>query len=1350
MINVLKPNKFVLSLLTVVALFLQVILSPIASIVASAAEADSFVVGSTDSGKVITSSVNPRGAMLRSIGNSTGKMSAWYGGYETSTAYITVDGKAAFCINPDLPFPINREYAESIFNDEGVYNIMYYGYPNNGTSEKNYVDTYVAINVYLGSFDSPSMKSDAGVKYLLDKAAAKTAPMGKFSIANKVQTAKWNPATGRQETEFYPATYQSAGGDNFYYVPLQAGITVVDSSGVSYSGTASAKIPATRDFKYTAGPNFSGTINADISTDLRPKTGLKFTPKEGGVQNLLSAGSVSDPISITGVKATFVAQLGDLEIVKKGNDTTSLLPGAKYEVRNSAGTVVATPTTGANGKVTVSDLLQGTYTVKEITAPNGYLVATASQNITVKAAETSQVTFTNTAVLGQVTLSKEDSETGAKAQGDAVLDGAEFDILNASGAIVDHVVIKNGKATSKKLPLGNYTAKETKAGVGYNLQTKTFPFSLTYKDQNTALVLTDKVATNDVIKGKIEINKYSHSNEGGSGFLGGLAGAEFTVIHKATGKEVAKIMTDANGHAITPDLPFGHYIVKESKTPAGFIKIGDFDVEIKENNKTLTYNVVDGDLKGLVKIIKKDKETGKTIPLAGTTFKVKDLKTGEFISQKVNYPKPTTITEFETNDEGYLVLPTELKAGNYELYEVKAPTGYALDKTPVKFAVTDSTVKDGVITVDFFNTAQKSIVKLSKTGEVLTSANQKASKYGDVTTGEYTQKPLAGATFKFVAKEDIVTEDGTVRYAKGTVVATGTSDEIGQIATEAAFYTGKYEAVETAAPAGYVIGEPVAFEVKYAGQDIAITSTSVKAENALQDVAVKVFKEEQTVAGWMNGKPVYGQQAANDKVFGIYANQDYTYNNQVIIAKGDLLGYATVKDGVATIRQKLANGNYTLKELDAGTAHNIDTNAYDFTLEAKDNAKTFNISITKDKVLYGEEATKAVNEVSLVNELAKQDVELVKVDTETEAHETALAGVSFDLEQLKDGLYVKVASYKTDKDGKIALSAIPTGEYRFVESKTLAGYVLDTTPINFKVSAATNGEKISLKKVNKRIPIEIGTKATGINGEKALLPLANTTLVDQIDYKWLIPGKEYTVVTKAVNPANPSEVYASTTTKFTPTASHGTYEVKLTVDGRKLVGKNVVFYEYLQRNGKEVAKHENPSDKGQTVRFTNPKLSTQATFENGQKATDPTGPVKVKDTMKYTDMVPGKTVKVITKAVNVKTGEVIQSKTTAFTPQTANGNYVVEMILDGKKLAGQDIVFYEYFYTPDTNQLIAKHEDRNDKGQTVHFNELKPVKSGFLPTTGDSSTDIIILAGVLALLAGSTLLILNRRKKANE
>ncbi|MBC2149644.1 SpaA isopeptide-forming pilin-related protein [Listeria booriae] len=1342
--------KMVLSLLTVMAIFMQIFATPFLAVKAWAAESvnsAAYEVGKSDTGKLITSSVNPRAQLLRSTGNSTGKMSAWYGGYETSTAFITVDGLPAFCIDPNLPFPLNEEYAESIYHDEGVYNILYYGYPHNGTSEKDYVDTYVALNVYLGAFDSASMKNDSGVKYLLDAAKNKTAPAGTFDITNKVQTAKWNPTTQRSETGWYPTV--TTGNNNKYTIPaLPAGVKAVTADGKEYSGPV--KIDVKTYFKLVADPSYSGTVNLTIPTDVREPSSLKFTPKNGNVQSLLSAGGFSDPITVTGIKATFEAQLGNLEIIKKGNDTTSLLPGAKYEVRNSAGTVVATPTTGANGKVTVSDLLQGTYTVKEITAPNGYLVATASQNITVKAAETSQVTFTNTAVLGQVTLSKEDSETGEKAQGDAVLDGAEFDILNASGAIVDHVVIKNGKATSKKLPLGNYTAKETKSGVGYNLQTKTFPFSLTYKDQNTALVLTDKVATNDVIKGKIEINKYSHSNEGGSGFLGGLAGAEFTVIHKATGKEVAKITTDANGHAITPDLPYGQYIVKESKTPAGFIKIGDFDVEIKENNKTLTYNVVDGDLKGLVKIIKKDKETGKTIPLAGTTFKVKDLSTGEFISQKVNYPKPATITEFETNDEGYLVLPTELKAGNYELYEVSAPNGYVLDKTPLKFAVTDSTVKDGVITVDFFNAAQKSIVTLSKTGEVLTNASKKDSKYGEVVTGEYTQKPLAGATFNFVAKEDIITKDGTVRYAKGTVVATGTSDENGQIKTEAGFYAGQYEAVETAAPAGYVIGEPVAFEVKYAGQDVAITSTSVTAENALQDVAVKVFKEEQTIAGWMNGKPIYGQQAANNKVFGVYANQDYTYNNQVIIAKGDLMGYATVKDGVATIQQKLANGNYTLKELDAGTAHNIDTKAYDFTLEAKDNAKTFEISILKDKVLYGEEAAKAVNEVSLLNELAKQDVELVKVDVETEAHETALAGISFDLEQLKDGLYTKVASYKTDKDGKIALSAIPTGDYRFVETKTLTGYVLDQTPVNFKVDATTNGEKISLKMVNKRVPIEIGTKATGINGEKVLNPFANTVLVDKIDYKWLIPGKEYTMVTKAVNPANIQEVYASSTTKFTPTQSHGSYEVKLPVDGSKLAGKNVVFLEYLNYNGKEVAKHENPKDKDQTVRFAKPEMSTQATFENGQKAMDPTGPVKVKDTMKYTGMVPGKAVKVITKAVNVKTGEVIQSKTTAFTPQTANGNYVVEMMLDGKKLAGQDIVFYEYFYTPDTNQLIAKHEDRNDKGQTVHFNELKPVKSGFLPTTGDTSTDILILAGVLTLLAGSTWLISIRRKKVNE
>src|SRR5699024_10886397 len=129
-------------------------------------------------------------------------------------------------------------------------------------------------------------------------------------------------------------------------------------------------------------------------------------------------------------------------------------------------------------------------------------------------------------------------------------------------------VIPHGETwTSVDLPLGDYTVVETKVNEGYNLQTKEYPISLTYQGQNEPVVLGDVEVENDVIKGKIAIEKYSLDvhGEGDSGFLHGLAGAEFTFTLKSSGEVYDIITTDEDGKAETKDLPYGTYVVSETK-----------------------------------------------------------------------------------------------------------------------------------------------------------------------------------------------------------------------------------------------------------------------------------------------------------------------------------------------------------------------------------------------------------------------------------------------------------------------------------------------------------------------------------------------------------------------------------------------------------------------------------------------------------------------------------------------------------------------------------------------------------------------------------------------------------------
>ncbi|ECJ9747844.1 hypothetical protein FQR52_15060, partial [Listeria monocytogenes] len=510
--NTLKIN---LKKMIVFAALFSLILQLFAPLIKAEATG-SYQIGKTTDGDIITSSYNPRQLLKSNNGNSSGKWSAMYGGYETSTSFITVNGETAFCIDPSKDFPVNKEYAKQVYNDIGVMNILYYGYPHNGSSEKNYVDTYVALNYYLGHFDSSSMANDSGVKYLLDKAKSKSAPLGEFSIGNKVQTAKWNPTTKRQETGWYPTTYESTGGANYYTLPtLPAGVSAVTSDGKTYTGN-NIRIEAGKDFKLVADATYDGTISMTVDTDIRKQSALQFIPTTSDVQRLVSAGGVTDPISVTGVKATFEAQVGDLKIKKNGSDNRTLA-NAEYDVKDSSGKVVAHVKTGSDGTVTAKDLLMGDYTVVETKAPAGYTIDNTVRKVTVKAAETTLLNVTNKAISFQVKVKKADAETGDTAQGDASLVGAKYGIYENAAAtnLLDEVTIgEDLTALSKKILLGGASktvyVKETKAPLGYNIDKTIYPVKVDQKDDVTELLLGNAISKDTVIKGGFELIKFAN------------------------------------------------------------------------------------------------------------------------------------------------------------------------------------------------------------------------------------------------------------------------------------------------------------------------------------------------------------------------------------------------------------------------------------------------------------------------------------------------------------------------------------------------------------------------------------------------------------------------------------------------------------------------------------------------------------------------------------------------------------------------------------------------------------------------------------------------------------------------
>lgn len=786
-------------------------------------------------------------------------------------------------------------------------NILYYGYPNNGTSEKNYVDTYVALNYYLGNFDSPDMANDSGVKYLLNKAKTKTAPLGDFDISNKNQTATWNASTKRQETGWYETSYRSNGGTNYYSLPLPAGVSAVTSDGKTYTGTA--RIEAGKDFKLVADATFDKTISFDISTDLRKMSALKFTPNNSSVQKLLSAGTVRDPYTIQDITAKFTAQTGDGVIVKKDKDSGKTLSGAQYHVTGDD--FDKTVTTGLDGKVNLNDLIVGNYKVVETKAPAGYTIDSTPKTLTIKAKETTTLNVNNKEAFFQVKLTKEDAETGAKTQGAATLKGAEYTFYADSALSKPLQTVSIGDdntAMSQKFSFENKTertiyAKETKAPVGYNIDTTVYPIKATQDNQTTEVFLKTATSKDKVIEGKVAITKTAGMPEDGNYFGGELPvleGAEFTITSNTTKQVVDTITTDENGRAESNWLPYNTYTVHESITPAGYQPVPDFQVTIDTEGKTHYYVLEDVAKSSAIKVVKKDATTGKVIPAKGTQFRILDAM-GNVIEQKVTYPTPMTISLFETASDGSFTMPYPLIAGDYFLQEVKAPTGYTLNAEPISFTVTGDVNE---VTVECENAPQMGKIVLDKFGETVDNDKTTPNKL------VYKETLLPHTEYDVIAKNDIKTADGTTRAKKGEVVDHVKTDAKGHAETKELFL-GDYTLHETKAPTGYTLGADKEVSLKYAGQEVKVTSTSVDLHNKLVKSDIVITKKSS------DGKKLAGVE------FSLYDN------HRKLIMTG-----TTDKNGQLTFKNvPYATAGYSVKETKGVDGYKMDTTAQKVSIE---------------------------------------------------------------------------------------------------------------------------------------------------------------------------------------------------------------------------------------------------------------------------------------------------------------------------------------------------------------------------------------------------------------------------------
>lgn len=292
--------------------------------------------------------------------------------------------------------------------------------------------------------------------------------------------------------------------------------------------------------------------------------------------------------------------------------------------------VVATFTTQKDGHATLSKKLEnGDYVTIEQVAPLGYTLDTSVHRFSVNGKNTDIPVVDDPGRI-RLIIRKKDSTTGSStASGNASLAGAVYRVSyleNGATTYKDITTNSAGVADLRDIPLGLVSVQEISSPAGYKLDTRVHTYKV-HPSQTTPITfeLEPEDFTEDVFMGRISLHKqYETLDEPAD-----EQGAEFDVYLKSAGsfdaaKETERdhITTGADGMATTKDLPYGTYVVHQTKGGNGRQLVADFDVSISEDGKVYSYDLVNTQKNAQLKIVK----TSEDGVIEGIKFRVTRLE----------------------------------------------------------------------------------------------------------------------------------------------------------------------------------------------------------------------------------------------------------------------------------------------------------------------------------------------------------------------------------------------------------------------------------------------------------------------------------------------------------------------------------------------------------------------------------------------------------------------------------------------------------------------------------------------------------------------------------------------------
>lgn len=486
------------------------------------------------------------------------------------------------------------------------------------------------------------------------------------------------------------------------------------------------------------------------------------------------------------VQLTFAnAPYGKIIIEKRDSKTNELLPGAEFRVTTAAGCEVGQNgvigdtnltsngifTTGADGKITITNVRPGNYVITEIKAPDGYLIDDPTRTITVTSGDTQTIVFKDTKPGGLI-IEKRDSVTKEP------LAGATFKVTTSDGRFVAqdggatstnglYTTDANGQIHIVDLDPDTYVVTEVTAPDGYLMDAPSQTVKIEKNDTQTLTFYDTPLGGLTIVKVDSESGKR-------------LEGAKIEVA-KMNGEIVGTYVTDKLGVIQLPDLDDGWYQLTEIKAPKGYLLDSTPQkVEVKKG-ETKTFEF-ENTASASMLIHKIDSVTRKGIQ--GVKFVVYDSSM-------------TPIGEYESDDQGYVHLNKTLEDGKYYVREIVAAEGYILDNKVKSFTV----LAGDTAMIEWENTSELGQVQVIKTSEGYSSVN-----------GLPAGTPLSGAIFAVYDKQN-------------NVVDKFQTNENG-IGSSKKLPLGIYTVKEVQAPANYGLNSTVfTADIEFAGQVVKLNVT---------------------------------------------------------------------------------------------------------------------------------------------------------------------------------------------------------------------------------------------------------------------------------------------------------------------------------------------------------------------------------------------------------------------------------------------------------------------------------------------------------------------------------------------